>query len=131
MHKDRGILRQPTREFPFEDKRHTRPHIAKRAPAGLRVESRSEGGGGGASNVPVPVPVPVPASDVVKVHTYRRCGTPVKHDRDSVLVYDRARVKEGDVLVEKDGAPEVGSGSMDRSGGGNGNGDSVGEREVR
>lgn len=125
MRKDRGILRQPTREFPFEDKRYTRPHISKRAPAGLRVESRSEGGG--ASNVPVPVPVP--ASDVVKVHTYRRCGTPVKHDRDSALVYDRARVKEGDVLVEKDSAPEVGSGSMNPSG--DSHGDSVGEREVR
>lgn len=64
----------------------------------------------------------VPASDVVKVHTYRRRGTPAQHDRDSTLMYDRAQVKGGDVLVGKSVAPESGSRSTDRNA--NDNGDS-------
>ncbi|BCR89849.1 uncharacterized protein ACHE_51047A [Aspergillus chevalieri] len=89
----KGILRQPTTKFPFEDKQYLRPHITKRPPDRLRAEVGAFDSG-------------VPASDVIKVHAYRRRGVPVKQDRDLSLVLDKAPIKKGDVIVGKTFAPE-------------------------
>lgn len=83
----KGILRQPTTKFPFEDKQYLRPHITKRPPDRLRAE--------------IGVDSEVPASDVIKVHAYRRRGIPVKQDQDLSLVFDKAPIKKGDVVVGK------------------------------
>lgn len=89
----KGILRQPTTKFPFEDKQYLRPHITKRPPDRLHAEVGAFDSG-------------VPASDVIKVHAYRRRGVPVKQDRDLSLVFDKAPIKKGDVVVGKTFAPE-------------------------
>lgn len=86
----KGILRQPTTKFPFEDKQYLRPHITKRSPDHLHAEIGVEPG--------------VPASDVIKVHAYRRRGVPVEQDRDLSLVFDKAPIKRGDVVVGKTSA---------------------------
>lgn len=83
----RGILRQPTTKFPFEDKQYLRPHITKRPSDRLRAE--------------IGVDSAVPASDVIKVHAYRRRGVPVKQDQDLSLMFDKAPIKKGDVVVGK------------------------------
>lgn len=90
----KGILRQPSTKFPFEDKQYLRPHITKRPPERLRVE------------IGAPFDSEIPASDVVKIHAYRRRGVPVKQDPDSSLVLDKAPIKKGDVVVGKSLPPE-------------------------
>ena len=87
----KGILRQPTKEFPFEDGDQPRPHIAKKSPRNLRIDGSK-----------------IPASDVVKVHAYRRRGLPVNQDRDSGLAWDKAPISEADTLLGKTLAPMPG-----------------------
>lgn len=87
----KGILRQPTKEFPFEDGDQPRPYIAKKSPRNLRINGSK-----------------IPASDVVKVHAYRRRGLPVNLDRDSSLAWDKAPISEADTLLGKTLAPEPG-----------------------
>lgn len=87
----KGILRQPTKEFPFEDGVQPRPYIAKKSSKNLRIDSSK-----------------VPASDVVKVHAYRRRGLPVNQDRDSGLAWDKAPISEADTLLGKTLAPMPG-----------------------
>lgn len=90
----KGILRQPTKEFPFEDKNYLRPHITKR-PRSLHVDNGALPG------------ADIPASDVVKVHAYRRRRVPVRQDRDSPLTYDKAPIRDGDVLMGRALAPDT------------------------
>lgn len=74
-----GILKPKTKKFP-EDRKYNRPHIKL-----IRGQSQCNGD--------------IPASDVVKVRAYKKRGTPIKHDRDSSLVCDKAQAREGDVFV--------------------------------
>ncbi|KAI9933050.1 hypothetical protein AWENTII_002927 [Aspergillus wentii] len=90
----RGILKQPTSAFPFENDRHSSPHIAPKPVESVRLE------------VGQPSQSKPPASDIMKVHAYRRRGNSITKDRDSAIVCDKIEIGSGDILMGGSVMPE-------------------------